>query len=84
MLAWRFQELSRTAGLPVIHLHDLRHLSASFDLLLGVDIKIVSKRLGHARPGITQTLYQHVLDGMQEQAAEGRAALLTLPTVKEG
>lgn len=77
MLAWRFQQLSQEAGLPVIHLHDLRHLSATLDLLIGTDIKIVSKRLGHSRTGITQNLYQHVIDGMQEQAAEGRAALLT-------
>jgi integrase len=38
-LAWRFQHLAREAGLPVIHLHDGRHTSATFDLLAGVDIK---------------------------------------------
>ena len=79
MLTWRFQQLAQEAGLPVIHLHDLRHLSATLDLLAGVDIKIVSKRLGHARTAITQDLYQHVLDEMQDQAAEGRAALLAQP-----
>jgi integrase len=79
-LGWRFQVLAREAGLPVIHLHDGRHTSATFDLLAGVDVKIVSKRLGHARTAITQDTYQHVLDGLQEQAAERRAALLAHPT----
>jgi integrase len=79
MLAWRFQQLAEAAGLPVIHLHDLRHLSATLDLIAGTDIKVVSKRLGHARVNITQDLYQHVLDEMQDQAAEGRAALLAHP-----
>jgi integrase len=79
-LSYRFQVLAQEAGLPVIHLHDGRHTSATLDLLAGVDIKVVSKRLGHARTGITQDTYQHVLDGLQEQAAERRAALLAQPT----
>jgi integrase len=83
-LAYRFQELAREAGLPVIHLHDGRHTSATFDLLAGTDIKVVSKRLGHARTQITADTYQHVLDGMQDQAAAARAALLVSPTNTRG
>ena len=36
--------------------------------------------MGHARTGITQDTYQHVIDRLQDQAAEGRAALLAHPT----
>jgi integrase len=36
--------------------------------------------MGHARTQITQDTYQHVLDAMQDQAAERRAALLAHPT----
>jgi integrase len=78
-LSYRFQVLAREAGLPEIRLHDGRHMSATWGLIAGENILVTSKRLGHARPQITQQLYQHVLDGMQEQAAERRAALLTRP-----
>ncbi|HEY8821869.1 MAG TPA: tyrosine-type recombinase/integrase, partial [Dermatophilaceae bacterium] len=42
-----FQALALKAGLPVIRLHDLRHTNASLALSAGVDLKVVSERLGH-------------------------------------
>ena len=46
--------------------------SATPTLLLraGVPVKVVSERLGHASPGFTLNVYQHVLPGMQAEAAE--------------
>jgi len=35
----------------------------------GVPVKVVSERLGHKRVEITGDVYQHVLPGMQEDAA---------------
>jgi integrase len=32
-------------------------------------VKVVSERLGHANPAFTLTVYQHVIPGMQEEAA---------------
>ncbi|MGH9286544.1 MAG: hypothetical protein ACRD0M_12860 [Acidimicrobiales bacterium] len=32
-------------------------------------MKVVSERLGHANPAFTLTVYQHILPGMQEEAA---------------
>ncbi len=32
-------------------------------------MKVVSERLGHASPGFTLNVYQHVLPGMQAEAA---------------
>lgn len=55
---------------------DPRVLLRTGFLLAGTDIKIVSKRPGHARTAITRDLYHHVLDGLQDQAAERRAAPL--------
>jgi integrase len=40
-LSHRFQELARDAGLPVIHLHNGRHTSATLDLLAGTPTKSV-------------------------------------------
>ena len=56
-------------GLPVISLHDLRHTHATLLLRAGVPVKVVSERLGHANPAFTMTVYQHVIPGMQEEAA---------------
>lgn len=56
-------------GLPVISLHDLRHTHATLLLRSGVPVKVVSERLGHASPAFTMTVYQHVLPGMQADAA---------------
>ena len=58
------------ADLPVIRLHDLRHTWATLALKAGVDVKVVSERLGHSSPVVTWTIYQHVVKGMQTDAAE--------------
>src|SRR5690606_35536416 len=57
-------------GLPRIRFHDLRHTHATMLLRAGVPVKVVSERLGHASPGFTLNVYQHVLPGMQAEAAE--------------
>ncbi len=58
------------ADLPTIRLHDLRHTWATLALEAGVDVAVVSKRLGHSSPVITWQTYQHVRKGMQTDAAE--------------
>jgi integrase len=55
--------------LPRIRLHDLRHTQATILLKQGVPLKVVSERLGHANPAFTLSVYQHVLPGMQADAA---------------
>lgn len=42
---------------------------ATLLLRAGVPVKVVSERLGHANPAFTMTVYQHVIPGMQEEAA---------------
>jgi len=46
-------------GLPEITFHALRHTHASQLIDAGVDIATISKRLGHATPGITLNVYAH-------------------------
>ncbi len=65
--------------LPRIRLHDLRHTWATLALVAGVDVRIVSERLGHSSPLITWQTYQHVIKGMQSDAAEKVAALIFGP-----
>jgi integrase len=74
-----FDRLVARSGLPVIRLHDLRHSHASLLLKSRVPVKVVSERLGHATPAFTMTVYQHVLPGMQAEAATTFAELLFGP-----
>ena len=58
-----------TSELPRIRFHDLRHTHATILLKAGVHVKVVSERLGHSSPAFTMTVYQHVIPGMQADAA---------------
>jgi integrase len=71
-----FARAQRTLGLRPIRLHDLRHTHASLLLRDRVPIKVVSERLGHSNPAFTMTTYQHVLPGMQDDAARAFATIL--------
>ena len=64
-----FERLISKMGLPRIRLHDMRHTHATLLLKAGVPIKVVSERLGHASVAFTMQVYQHVLPGMQAEAA---------------
>ncbi len=63
-----YKRAARAAGVPDSHLHDLRHLFATLQLGAGVPMRIVSKRLGHAKESTTSDIYNHAMPG------EGRAA----------
>lgn len=67
-------------GKPVplrrVRLHDLRHGAASLMLAAGVDMNVISKRLGHSRSSFTADTYAHMLDGVGREAAEKAAALI--------
>jgi len=64
-----FARVVRNADVPLIRLHDVRHTHATLLLKAGVPVKVVSERLGHATPAFTIETYQHVLPGMQAEAA---------------
>jgi integrase len=49
--------------------YDLRHTSATLLLLEGVNVKVVSQRLGHESIEITLKHYAHCLPAMQEAEA---------------
>ena len=78
-----FERVARNAGLPVIRFHDLRHTHATLLIKEGVPVKVVSERLGHATTAFTIETYQHVLPGMQADAAQLFAGLID-PSTGEG
>ncbi|MCH5197353.1 MAG: site-specific integrase [Oscillospiraceae bacterium] len=57
-------------NLPKIHLHSLRHTNASLLIASGIDIKTVSKRLGHSNVQTTGVIYTHQLRMADETAAD--------------
>ncbi|MCU1498517.1 MAG: hypothetical protein JWM47_2470 [Acidimicrobiales bacterium] len=64
-----FERHLAKSDLPRIRFHDLRHTHATILLKANVPVKVVSERLGHSSPAFTMTVYQHVLPGMQAEAA---------------
>ena len=61
---------------PRIRFHDLRHTHATHLLAAGVNIKVVSERLGHASVAFTLDTYAHVMPGQQAVAAAAVSALV--------
>ena len=72
-----FERIARRAAVAVIRLHDVRHTHATLLIKEGVPVKVVSERLGHATAAFTIEIYQHVMPGMQTDAAAVAETLLT-------
>lgn len=64
-----FDRIVNRADVPTLTLHELRHTHATLLLKERVPVKVVTERLGHANPAYTMATYQHVLPGMQADAA---------------
>jgi integrase len=71
-----FTRRLRSAGLPTIRLHDLRHTWATLALSAGVHPKVVQERLGHANISITLDTYSHVTAGLHSDAADKVAGII--------
>lgn len=71
-----FDRVVERVDVPEITLHDIRHTHATLLLQAGVPVKVVSERLGHANAAFTMSVYQHVLPGMQAEAAAAFAQVL--------
>lgn len=64
-----FEYIVRKAKVPKVSLHALRHSHASHLLASGINVKVVSERLGHTSAKTTLDIYAKVLPGMQADAA---------------
>lgn len=72
-----FDKRVKRSGLRRIRFHDLRHTHATIGLRAGVPVKVMSERLGHSTPAFTLQQYAHVIPGMQAEAAEAIARLVS-------
>lgn len=67
---WKaFKIFRERNNLRHIRLHDLRHTNATMMLLSGIEMKVVSERLGHTDISISINRYSHVLKEMDEEAS---------------
>ena len=64
-----FKRIARSANLPDMRFHDLRHTFATEAIRAGVDVETVSKTLGHFSVGFTLDVYGHVTQEMKIDAA---------------
>lgn len=72
-----FTGVIRQAGLPYLNFHALRHTHASILIAGGVDIKLVSSRLGHASTSFTLDTYGHLLPGNRAAADKFDEAVIS-------
>ena len=73
VLTQAFAKAVRSAGLPVITWHALRHGHVTHLLAAGVQPHVVAARVGHATVGFTLTAYAHTLPTQDAGAAEAFA-----------
>lgn len=66
-----FKRMVRQAGLENgFSFHDLRHTHATLLLKQGVNVKVISERLGHSTIQMTLDTYSHLMPDMQETAVK--------------
>ena len=69
MIAKQWANTRHRLNLPDKPFHSFRHTYGSLLLHMGVPIPVVSRRMGHANPGITLKIYAHVIAGMDNENA---------------
>ena len=62
-------------------MHDLRHTNATLLIAQNIDVKTVSKRLGHAQTSTTMNIYAHSLQKMDQTASEALESVLCKTSV---
>lgn len=72
-----FFKMIGTAGISEkFRIHCMRHTHATLLLKAGVNVNVVSKRLGHSNATVTLNIYAHVLEEMEKTAADAWGKLL--------
>ena len=73
-----FDKFIAKNNLPSVCVHSLRHTNATLMIASGVDLRTVSKRLGHAQMSTTANIYTHAIRTADERAAEALGDILNV------
>jgi integrase len=71
---WR--SLVSRLALPDVTFHALRHTHASALIDSGLDVVKISRRLGHASPMVTLTVYAHLFHDSDTSAAAAMEVIM--------
>lgn len=67
----KLKQLAKNIGLPEdVHLHSLRHTTASLLINSDIPAKVISEQLGHASTQITQDVYSHIFASSKVKAMQ--------------
>lgn len=72
----RWRDAVKSRKLPRVTFHALRHGHASALIAAGLDVVAVSRRLGHASPALTLSVYSHLFTNTDDKAAAAIDAAL--------
>ncbi|GAA1711999.1 site-specific integrase [Streptomyces yatensis] len=72
-----FKRLAAQAKVPIITLHDLRHLAATVPITAGIPLLTVSKTLRHSTLSTTANIYSHLTRQAARDAVEAIDTALT-------
>jgi len=65
----RIAAAAKALRLPQRMFHALRHSHAPMLIANGVDIPTISRQLGHGSPAVTLTVYAHLIEKVDTEAA---------------
>ena len=66
----QFKRILRKNDLPDLHIHDLRHATASLLINAGLPVRVVADHLGHRSTQTTENVYTHVFAESRARAAD--------------
>jgi hypothetical protein len=73
----RWRDVVKNGNLPKVTFHSLRHTHASALIAAGLDVVSISRRLGHASPALTLSIYAHLFENKNESDAAAIDAAVT-------
>jgi integrase len=68
-LSWLWRSACKSLKLPRVSFHALRHTHASALIAAGLDVVVISRRLGHGSPNVTLGIYAHLFKRDDSAAA---------------
>jgi integrase len=75
-LSWLWRSACKSLKLPMVSFHALRHTHASALIARGLDVVLISRRLGHGNPHVTLRAYGHLFKRDDRAAADAIEAAM--------